>query len=87
MGRAAMEGMAMNAPPSPLRVARDRLRISQKELGRRVGCTRAEISLIETGRVKDPGTFITWRIAHVLGVRIEEIFPYVLRGLDDAKDS
>ena len=45
----------------------------QAELGRRVGLTRHTIAAIEQGRYS-PSLAVGFRIAHVFGKRVDEVF-------------
>jgi putative transcriptional regulator len=56
-----------------LRVARAEHELSQMELARSVGVSRQTISSIETGQYC-PSTVLAFRLAHVLGVRVDELF-------------
>ena len=47
--------------------------MTQAELGRRVGLTRQTIAAIEQGRYS-PSLDVAFRIAHVFGKRIDEVF-------------
>ena len=56
-----------------LRVARAEHDLSQGELAQSVGVSRQTISSIETGQYC-PSTLLAFRLAHVLGVRVDELF-------------
>lgn len=47
--------------------------MTQAELGRRVGLTRQTIAAIEQGRYS-PSLEFAFRIAHVFGKRVDEVF-------------
>ncbi|HEX5184650.1 MAG TPA: helix-turn-helix transcriptional regulator [Allosphingosinicella sp.] len=47
--------------------------MTQADLGRRVGLTRQTIAAIEQGRYS-PSIDVAFRIAHVFGKRIDEVF-------------
>ncbi len=47
--------------------------MTQSELGRRVGLTRQTIAAIEQGRYS-PALDVAFRIAHVFGKRVDEVF-------------
>lgn len=47
--------------------------ITQAELGKRVGITRQTVAAIEQGRYS-PSLEIAFRIAHVFGKRVDEVF-------------
>lgn len=47
--------------------------MTQADLGRRVGLTRQTIAAIEQGRYS-PSLDVAFRIAHVFGKRIDEVF-------------
>jgi putative transcriptional regulator len=49
--------------------------MTQAELGRRVGLTRQTIAAIEQGRYS-PSLDTAFRIAHVFGKRIDEVFKW-----------
>jgi ribosome-binding protein aMBF1 (putative translation factor) len=55
-----------------MREARRRLRLSQIDLARRVGCSESQISKIETGRVT-PDKWLKEAIARELGVATWEV--------------
>ncbi|MHB8893289.1 MAG: helix-turn-helix transcriptional regulator [Candidatus Limnocylindrales bacterium] len=56
-----------------IRVARAERDLSQDELARSAGVSRQTISSIETGQYC-PSTLLAFRLAQVLGVRVDEIF-------------
>jgi putative transcriptional regulator len=56
-----------------LRIARAERDLSQGELARSVGVSRQTISSIETGQYC-PSTLLAFRLAQVLGVRVDELF-------------
>jgi putative transcriptional regulator len=56
-----------------LRVGRAERDLSQAELARSVGVSRQTISSIETGQYC-PSTLLAFRLARVLGVRVDELF-------------
>jgi putative transcriptional regulator len=56
-----------------LRFARGEM--TQAELAERVGVTRQTVIAIEQGRYS-PTLEVAFRIAHVLGVRLDEVFQY-----------
>jgi putative transcriptional regulator len=56
-----------------LRVGRAERGLSQAELARSVGVSRQTISSIETGQYC-PSTLLAFRLARVLGVRVDELF-------------
>jgi putative transcriptional regulator len=56
-----------------LRVARAERDLSQTELAQSVGVSRQTISSIETGQYC-PSTLLAFRLARVLGVRVDELF-------------
>ena len=56
-----------------LKVARAERDLSQGELARSVGVSRQTISSIETGQYC-PSTLLAFRLAHGLGVRVDELF-------------
>ena len=69
---------AMSAEPASrllnrLRVARAERDLSQEELARAAGVSRQTISSIETGQYC-PSTLLAFRLARVLGVRVDELF-------------
>ena len=47
--------------------------MTQAELGKRVGLTRQTIAAIEQGRYS-PSLDVAFRIAHVFGKRLDEVF-------------
>lgn len=53
--------------------------MTQAELGRRVGLTRQTIAAIEQGRYS-PSLDTAFRIAHVFGKRIDEVFKWAPAG-------
>jgi putative transcriptional regulator len=56
-----------------LRVARAERDLSQAELAQSAGVSRQTISSIETGQYC-PSTLLAFRLARVLGVRVDELF-------------
>jgi putative transcriptional regulator len=56
-----------------LRVLRAGHKWSQAELARRLGVSRQTVNALETGRY-DPSLPLAFRIAHLFGRRIEDIF-------------
>ncbi len=59
--------------------------MTQAELGKRVGLTRQTIAAIEQGRYS-PSLDTAFRIAHVFGKRIDEVFHWQPDGDDRGKD-
>ncbi|HET7126454.1 MAG TPA: helix-turn-helix transcriptional regulator [Lysobacter sp.] len=57
--------------------------MTQAELGKRVGLTRQTIAAIEQERYS-PTLDVAFRIAHVFGKRIEEVFHWTPPDGDDA---
>ena len=57
--------------------------MTQAELGRRVGLTRQTIAAIEQGRYS-PSLVVAFRIAHVFGKRVDEVFHWRPDGDADA---
>jgi len=55
--------------------------ITQAELGKRVGITRQTVAAIEQGRYS-PSLEIAFRIAHVFGKRVDEVFHWQPSGDD-----
>jgi putative transcriptional regulator len=53
--------------------------MTQKELARRVGCTRQTINAIEAGKY-GPALELAFKIAAVFGVGLEEVFQYQVPG-------
>ena len=53
--------------------------MTQAELGRRVGLTRQTIAAIEQNRYS-PSLEVAFRIAHVFGKRIDEVFRWTPAG-------
>jgi putative transcriptional regulator len=49
--------------------------MTQAELGERIGVTRQTVIAIEQGRYS-PSLELAFRIAHVFGVRLDEVFQY-----------
>lgn len=67
--------MTTKSPEDPIRRTRDarkRLRITQLELARRVGCSEAQVSKIETGRCQ-PEQWLREAIARELGLPSYEV--------------
>jgi putative transcriptional regulator len=56
-----------------LRVARAERDLSQDQLARAAAVSRQTISSIETGQYC-PSTLLAFRLARVLGVRVDELF-------------
>ena len=48
--------------------------LSQANLAQEVGISRPYLSDIETGKYKNPGSLLLFRLAKVLGVNAEDIF-------------
>ena len=53
--------------------------MTQAELGRRVGLTRQTIAAIEQNRYS-PSLEVAFRIAHVFGKRVDEVFHWQAEG-------
>jgi len=53
----------------------DRSEMTQQELAEKVGVTRQTINAIELGKYS-PSLEVAFRIAHALGVSLEEVFSY-----------
>lgn len=58
--------------------------MTQAELGKRVGLTRQTIAAIEQERYS-PTLDVAFRIAHVFGKRIDEVFHWIPPEGDSAK--
>lgn len=56
-----------------IRVLRAEKRMSQAELAERVGVSRNSINSVENGKF-DPSLPLAFRIAHVFGRSVEEVF-------------
>jgi putative transcriptional regulator len=56
--------------------------MTQAELGRRVGLTRQTIAAIEQGRYS-PSLEVAFRIAHVFGKKLDEVFQWNATGSQD----
>ncbi len=73
-----MEGIISNR----VRVLRfGQSEMSQAELGQRVGVTRQTIAAIEAGKYS-PSLETAFRIAHVFGVPLGEVFQWEVKGAD-----
>lgn len=57
----------------------ERSEMTQQELAERVGVTRQTINAIEAGKYS-PSLEVAFRIAVVLGARIEDVFSYDASG-------
>jgi len=62
-------------------MAKNRLREAVEETGKdyawlasRIDCKREHVSRVGTGTTKNPGIDFCLRVAHALGVKIEDIF-------------
>ena len=64
----------------------DRNEMTQQELAERVGVTRQTINAIELGKYS-PSLEVAFRIAAVLGVRLEDVFTYEGSSTDSRNDS
>ncbi len=53
--------------------------LSQAELGQRIGVTRQTIAAIEAGKYA-PSLETAFRIAHVFGVPLGEVFEWAVKG-------
>jgi transcriptional regulator with XRE-family HTH domain len=62
-----------NTQARVVRTARRRLRWTQQELARRVGCSESQIAKIETGRVAEPAPWLKDAIAKELGIASWEV--------------
>ena len=56
-----------------VREFRDKLGLTQKDLGERVGVSRQAINAIETGKF-DPSVWLAYDLSKLFGVTIEELF-------------
>ena len=54
---------------------RENSRLTQKELGEKVGVSRQAINAIETGKF-DPSIWLAYDLAKLFGVTLEEIFDF-----------
>lgn len=66
-----------------LRVLRAERGWSQADLGEQIGVSRQAVNAIETGK-HDPSLLLAFRIAHVFGARLEDIFDPKLSSSDGA---
>ena len=69
-----------------LRELRARYRMSQEELAKRVGVTRQTIIAIENGKYL-PSLRLAFKIAKVFGMKIEDIFIFNEREVDNDRQS
>lgn len=58
-----------------LKEARERMGLTQDQLAGRAGTTQAAISYLESGQTKSPSLALATRIAKVLKVKPEALFP------------
>ena len=68
----------MGTPPITNRIRRlrfDHGELTQQELANRIGVTRQTVNAIELGKYS-PSLEVAFRIATVLGVRLEDVFSY-----------
>jgi putative transcriptional regulator len=56
-----------------VRELRETLKLTQKELGERVGVSRQAINAIETGKF-DPSAWLAFDLARLFNISIEELF-------------
>jgi len=56
-----------------VRELRERLGLTQKELGERVGVSRQAVNAIETGKF-DPSIWLAYDLARLFDISIEELF-------------
>ena len=56
--------------------------MTQQQLAKKVGVTRQTIIALEQGKYS-PSLELAFRIAHVFGVPLEEVFLYDAKGEDD----
>lgn len=62
----------------------ERNEMTQQELAEKVGVTRQTINAIELGKYS-PSLEVAFRIAHALGVSLEEVFSYREDADDEAR--
>ena len=58
-----------------VRQYRERVGLTQKELGEAVGVSRQAINAVETGKF-DPSVWLAYDLARFFGVGIEELFDF-----------
>ena len=58
-----------------VRELRERLDLTQKELGERVNVSRQAINAIETGKF-DPSIWLAYDLAQLFGISIESLFMF-----------
>ena len=56
--------------------------MTQKELAKRSGCTRQTINAVEAAKY-GPSLELAFKISHVFGVGVEDVFQYEAIKLDD----
>jgi len=56
-----------------VREYRERMKLTQKELGERVGVSRQAVNAIETGKF-DPSIWLAYNLAQLFSVTIEDLF-------------
>ncbi len=56
-----------------VREYRERRKLTQKELGERVGVSRQAVNAIETGKF-DPSIWLAYNLAQLFNVTIEDLF-------------
>lgn len=58
-----------------LKELREASRLTQKDVGERVGVSRQAINAIETGKF-DPSIWLAYDLAKLFGMRIEDFFDF-----------
>lgn len=61
-------------PMSNLRALRTRAGLSVADLARQADTSESTIKMLETGHSRNPGYFLTVRLARVLGVQPDSLF-------------
>lgn len=63
------------AAPNRVAAARRLAKLTQTELGQRIGCTQPSVSRIEQGLCPDITLAMTMALAELFGCQIQDLFP------------
>ncbi|GLI84824.1 hypothetical protein ANABIO32_25410 [Rossellomorea marisflavi] len=81
-----MPGKRLSPVQNKIHVLRAENRMTQKELGTKVGVSRQTINAMEKGRYT-PSLALAFEIAEVFNLNVTDVFQYQKGGLEDDSNS
>ncbi|MFU8691679.1 helix-turn-helix transcriptional regulator [Rossellomorea sp. FS2] len=81
-----MPGKRLSPVQNKIHVLRAEKKMTQKELGNKVGVSRQTINAMEKGRYT-PSLALAFEIADAFGLSVTDVFHYQKGGIEDDSDS